>query len=194
MSVVDSTLDVAEFVRQFHGLTRAEFLAANPHPFLLGDAYSILDGDGAFRTMPLPSPEELDEVVDRPTDKQRKPGRALVPERIYPVTKRPGTPFPHMISVGRSGNNDLVLPFGAVSKLHAFFSHVAETDTWTVADAESSNGTFLGTRRLVPHERTPLRDGAQVVFGNVGLSFVSATTMHDSLGELARRLARAGAR
>lgn len=194
MSVVDSTLDVAGFVRQFHGTTRDEFLAANPHPFLLGDAYSMLDADGAFRTMPLPGPEEVDDVVDRPTDKQRKPGRALVPERIYAVAKRPGTPFPHMISVGRSGNNDLVLPFGAVSKLHAFFSHVPETDTWTVADAESSNGTFLGARRLVPHERTPVRDGAQIVFGNVALNFVAAATMYESLGEIARRLARVGSR
>lgn len=193
MAVLDSTLDVAGFVRQFHGLTRDEFLAANPHPFLMGDAYSLLDPDGAFRTQPLPGPEEVVDVVDRPTDKKPKPGRPLVPERIHPIAKRTGTPFPHMISVGRSGNNDIVLPFGAVSKLHAFFSHVPETGTWTVADAESSNGTFLGTRRIVPHERTPVRDGAQIVFGNVALAFVAAGTMYESLGEMARRLARSGA-
>lgn len=194
MAVLDSTLDVAGFVRQFHGLTRDEFLAANPHPFLLGDTASMLGPDGAYVTPPLAGVEEVDDAIDRPTDKKPKPGRALVPERIYAVVKRAGTPFPHMISVGRSGNNDLVLPFPAVSKLHAFFSHVAETATWTIADAESSNGTFLGIRRLVPHERTPLREGIQIVFGNIGLAFVSAGTMYDSLGEMARRLARGGLR
>ena len=192
MTIQDTTLDVVGFVRRFHGLAREEFLSANPHPFLLGDPHGLVGQEAAFRTCTLSEPIEVDDVVDRPTDKNPKPGRALVPEQIYPIVKRPGTPFPHMISVGRSANNDIVLAFPAVSKLHAFFSHVPETGEWTLVDAESSNGTFLDDRRLVAHERYAVADGTRLVFGDIGLGWISSETMFESLGEIARRLARAG--
>lgn len=192
MTIQDTTLDVVEFVRRFHGSSLEEFLAANPFPFLLGEPGGASLSTTGFQTLGTSRPVEVDDVVDRPTDEARRPGEALIPERLYPVSKRPGTPFPHMISVGRSTNNDIVLPFAAVSKLHAFFSFVPETDTWTLCDAESSNGTFLGSRRLAANERFPVPENSQVIFGDIALGFVSAKTIHASLGEIARRMIRAG--
>src|SRR5581483_8655208 len=37
------------------------------------------------------------------------------------VAKRPGNPFPNMISLGRSTSNDLVLALDTISKLHGYF-------------------------------------------------------------------------
>ena len=65
-------------------------------------------------------------------------GRPLV----LPLRKVQST-LPSMITVGRTENNDLVVPDEQVSKFHAFFRIVGERVE--VADAGSRNGTFVGS-------------------------------------------------
>lgn len=194
MTVQDTTLDVAGFVRRHHRLSLEAFEAANPFPFLMGEPGGVaLTGTG-FLTLGTSRPSEVDDGGERPTDRAKRPADAMIPDRLYPIVKRAGTPFPHMISVGRSTNNDIVLPFAAVSKLHAFFSYVPETATWTLCDAESSNGTFLGERRLPPNERFAVTENSRIIFGDIALGFVSAATLHAGLDEIARRMAHAALR
>ena len=57
---------------------------------------------------------------------------------IAPVRKRLDL-FPEMITVGRTGNNDIVIPDATVSKFHAYFR---VTDKGLeIVDAGSRNGT-----------------------------------------------------
>lgn len=79
------------------------------------------------------------------------------------VFKRPNNPFPHMISVGRASNNDLVIPLGTISKLQAYF--LGEGESWSITDWHSTNGTRLNGKRLPPREPVPLESGAALSFG-----------------------------
>lgn len=183
---------VAAFVREWHGATREEFLAAYQAPFLLGEPAGAA-GAGKFDTSGVPSRAPAVVPGDRPTDRAEKPARSYVPDRLVAIVKRAGAPFPHMISVGRALNNDVVLPYGTVSKLHAVFTPPARPgDGWGLQDAGSMNGTFLDRQPLRAHFRVAVKDSARLVFGEVALLFVLPETLHDILGELARRFVRAG--
>jgi pSer/pThr/pTyr-binding forkhead associated (FHA) protein len=59
-----------------------------------------------------------------------------------------------------------VLRHPNVSKLHAWFE-VDEVGGIYVADAGSSNGTFLNHQKLAPRELTPVAAGHHLRFGSV---------------------------
>ncbi len=65
--------------------------------------------------------------------------------------------FPSMITVGRTQNNDIVVPDTSISKFHAFFRVTG--GVVVVADAGSRNGTFVAGRALPPKQPMPLRAG-----------------------------------
>lgn len=73
----------------------------------------------------------------------------------HTVRKADANAFAMMITVGRAGNNDIILPYDSVSKFHAYFTQNPD-GTWTLTDAKSMNGTFLGERRLAPEVREKL--------------------------------------
>ncbi|HZV02556.1 MAG TPA: FHA domain-containing protein [Planctomycetota bacterium] len=75
---------------------------------------------------------------------------SMGPVSIHPLAKRDNNPFAAMITVGRAPNNDIVLAYDEVSKFHAFFLRTA--GGWALVDAHSTNGTFLGGRRIKPPE------------------------------------------
>ncbi|MBI3724930.1 FHA domain-containing protein [bacterium] len=80
------------------------------------------------------------------------------------VTKSNRNPFLMMVTVGRTGNNDIVLDDITVSKVHGYFvKHPG--DRWTLHDQRSTNGTFVGDKK-VPLEGLPIADGQRVAFGN----------------------------
>lgn len=74
--------------------------------------------------------------------------------------------FNDRVSVGRATNKDIVLRHPNVSKLHAWFE-VDESGGIYVADAGSSNGTFLNHARLPSRELTPVDAGHHLRFGSV---------------------------
>src|SRR5262249_7924973 len=80
--------------------------------------------------------------VNRATSRERGTRPLVLPLRKVQPT------FPSMITVGRTDNNDLVVPDEQISKFHAFFRLVG--DRVELSDADSRNGTFVGTRRLEP--------------------------------------------
>lgn len=79
------------------------------------------------------------------------------------VTKRPGTPFPKVVSIGRAPANDIVLTVGTISKVHGYFFE--EPDGWYFTDPGSTNGTRLEGRRLTPNVKARLEDGSTLRFG-----------------------------
>ena len=107
--------------------------------------------------------------VGSPDGKGRRRNRKL---EIYPLAKKPNAPFPDMITVGRTPNNDIVLRDSTVSRLHAFFKH--RGDRWEVADGGSKNGTSLDGHPLSPRREKPIGSGQIVKIGDLELTFYTA--------------------
>jgi len=91
-------------------------------------------------------------------------------KKVCFLRKRPGNPFPNMISVGRAMKNDIAIVLETVSKVHAYFLNEGN-ERWSLADHKSKNGTFLNNKALEPSKSTPIRDGDVI---RIGLE-VSAT-------------------
>jgi hypothetical protein len=74
------------------------------------------------------------------------------------------------VTFGRSAQNDVVMPFAALSKQHGFFRRTATG--WAVADVGSRNGTYVDGSRVGNGVVQPLRDGATLRFGDVTARFM----------------------
>jgi hypothetical protein len=82
------------------------------------------------------------------------------------VLKREANKFASMVTVGRAANNGMRINVGSVSKFHAYFTHVARDKCWYLADAHSSNGTFIDGKELPPsHGKHRLENGSILRFG-----------------------------
>lgn len=76
--------------------------------------------------------------------------------RIAFVCKRPGNPYAHLISIGRSVNNDITIAVDSVSKVHGYV--VIEDGQWHFTDHGSTNGSRINGRELEAGEKYPLKD------------------------------------
>lgn len=85
--------------------------------------------------------------------------------------------FPDMVTIGRVPNNDIVLAFPTVSKVHAYLR--SEGGAWRLYDHRSRNGTFVGQRRLAPGGSLGLEDGALVHIGpSLTLKFLLPSSLY----------------
>jgi hypothetical protein len=84
---------------------------------------------------------------------------------IYPMHNATGK-FACMLTVGRAANSDMRLNVASLSKFHAYLTHVARENSWYLADAGSSNGTFLNGEELPQsHGKKKLDSGSAIRFG-----------------------------
>lgn len=91
------------------------------------------------------------------------------------IRKRKGGVFTRLIGLGRTRNNDIVLPFDDISKYHAYFTLGSSGGAISVADAGSKNGTFVNGARLQAKSPQPIASGTAMGFGNhTGLFFERA--------------------
>jgi hypothetical protein len=100
-------------------------------------------------------------------------------DRFYvaPLRKRSfEESFRDRVSVGRAVDKDVVLRHPNVSKLHAWFE-LDEHGGVYIADAESSNGTWLNHQRLPARELTQLNAGQHLRFGSVEAIVCSAAAL-----------------
>jgi hypothetical protein len=103
---------------------------------------------------------------------------------VFPLRQMGRSAFPRMITVGRTKNNDVVLPDVMISKFHAFFKE--ENGQLVCQDAESRNGSFVDGKRAPSTRRgkgLKVEPGAVVKFGPLEFEFLSAANLWD----LARR-------
>ncbi|NPA27275.1 MAG: FHA domain-containing protein [Chloroflexi bacterium] len=77
------------------------------------------------------------------------------------------------VRVGRSQDNDIVLPLPEVSRHHARL--FPQGDGWAIEDLNSTNGTWVNSTRLPPHKPHPLRPGDRILFS----SYVIARVLSD---------------
>ena len=149
--------------------TLVEFVAAFPFPFLVGAALKK-PVTGPTQTLRGDASTTLAELRKQAAAERAPAPRAPdQPRLILPVRKIQGS-FPSMITVGRTKNNDVVIPDPLVSKFHAYFRWL--DGAWLLADAGSVNGTRIGEielpRRGAPQ---PLSAGDRVAFGDTSLTF-----------------------
>ncbi|MFP2908310.1 FHA domain-containing protein [Pyxidicoccus sp. 3LFB2] len=94
---------------------------------------------------------------------------------VFPVLKSRTNAFGRGITVGRTGNNDVVLDDGSVSRFHAWFARAEGHEGFLLTDAGSKNGSWLGGARLTPRRAMPVEDGARLRFGQVEVAFYTAS-------------------
>jgi hypothetical protein len=98
-------------------------------------------------------------------------------DKVGFLTKRPGNPFPDLVSLGRAMNNDIAVDLGTVSKAHGYFRR--DGANWFYEDHESTNGTTLDGTPMKAGERRVLRDGARLGLGPfIVATFLDPTTLH----------------
>jgi hypothetical protein len=81
---------------------------------------------------------------------------------VWEVRKRQTT-FPDKITIGRTPNNDVVIPDDGISKFHAYIA--ASASRWRIVDAGSSNGTRVSDRATEALDPTDLIDGTVITLG-----------------------------
>ena len=178
-----------------------QWVAAHPYLFMISRARLVRPARAAATVASLPAMRNRDTIVPRePVDQGRVPTGAF---RVSDLTKPKGasaerggrplvlplkkvqTTFPSMITIGRTDNNDLVIPDEQVSKFHAFFRLVG--DRVELSDAGSRNGTFVGAVRLEPRGASvPVRPSDRFAFGAVEFQLFDARGCWESLRKLDR--------
>lgn len=169
-------VDAAAHYRQLLQLGRDEFLAAAAPAALV--RYRRADDDPAAsgsHTLTLDE-DEIEETM--PHGKTDLP--AEVDLEVYPLAKKSGAAFGDRITIGRTSNNDVVIPDTSVSRLHAYIRR--DGDGWIVADAGSKNGSWLLGAVLEPRRERPLMSRAMLRLGDVDLTFYVAADLFAALG------------
>lgn len=149
----------------------------------LGDAFLLhlgsLDGArqplGFLRTM---SVEHGDGVAT---------GGLLAGGNVYAVRATGRCPFPNFVSIGRTRNNDVVLPDISVSKFHAYLR--PENGRYKIQDAGSQNGTWVKGERLSAKESVALEPGLALRLGGLELTYLDASGLHEILCRVSARTA-----
>jgi pSer/pThr/pTyr-binding forkhead associated (FHA) protein len=107
---------------------------------------------------------------------------------VQRVRKKEGNDWVKWISVGRARNNDVVLRYSSVSKLHARVS-IEESpgavgQQFLLMDLDSAKGTVVNGTRLKPSEPHTLNSGDKVRFGEVECRFLDSCQLYDALRQI----------
>jgi hypothetical protein len=163
-------------------LGEEQFLATHSRPVLL-ENFRITSSKKKLSQLKTSVGLEKDEDVLKALNLERE---SFLQARVIPVEKRDPSSPGHMIFVGRSRNNDVVLLNKMVSKLHAYFCQVPGTQAYQVVDMSSTNGTFINGRKLVPSMKERLEDADELSFGlECKLSFFTAEGFCELLQQVA---------
>lgn len=167
-------------------LTREAFLAKHSMPVLLHRWESgVTEADAAFTTANV-------SMVEMPT--RLEPGRPADPLAVlglttkassaydvivFPIVKRlAGGALEDRVSVGRSKNADIQLPYRKISKFHAYFTSMNGGKKYFLTDAGSTNGTYLNGRKLSPGRLTELNDRVLIHFSHYLFVYFSPTLFY----------------
>jgi pSer/pThr/pTyr-binding forkhead associated (FHA) protein len=156
--------DLGTFWQNNKYLTKEGFIKTHPYPFLVEIDPKPLNTDSrVFETIASRSREDREQF--------RSQTKIESASRVLRVSKRSPDAFGGKISVGRSPNNDIVLPHMSVSKFHAYFTVSDVRFEYTLFDANSSNGTILNGLPLTPLQAAEVRNGDRISFGGELLFF-----------------------
>lgn len=138
--------------------TRETFLKEHALPLLVVEIKDERVGEGFGTKLVEGGEEALEPMTAPPTFTARS-------THVFSVEKSDRNGFVDMIAVGRTSNNDIVIPDRSVSKFHAYFKKELFAERYMLVDGGSSNGTAIGTRRLTPRSSAPVPSGTRIWFG-----------------------------
>lgn len=164
-------LDFETLARQARSMDEAEFIAAYPRPALR----VVYRGDG------LADAEAPDQSgVQLLTVNVKSVGILRYLSRVAFVAKRPGVPFAHLISIGRSNNNDITLAVESVSKVHGYL--VVEDGRFRFTDHGSTNGSRLNGHSLETNKKYTMEDGDVLHLGlEAALEYLTPSSLYRKL-------------
>lgn len=102
---------------------------------------------------------------------------------VYPV-KRSERSVGHLVTFGRTANNDVAIPDISVSRFHAFAKQI-DGGRFALQDAGSTNGTMVNGSSVPPQgagEAVPLKSGDSVRIGQMELTFLEVRELIEFLG------------
>jgi hypothetical protein len=168
-------VDAASHYRQLVQLGREEFLAS-------AAPAALVRYRSSFDDQPVSGVHTL--TLDRQMEETLPGGRESMTLEadfeLFPLTKKPGASFPDRITIGRTGNNDIVISDSSVSRLHAYVRR--DGSRWLVADAGSKNGSWLAGESLAARKERPLASRGELRIGDVDLTFFVADDLFAALG------------
>ena len=97
---------------------------------------------------------------------------------VVPVRGASDSPT-HLITVGRTTKNDVIIEDISVSRFHAFFKRTG-SGGFQLHDAGSTNGTIVNERSVCTRETGPptdLKSGDNVRFGQVDVTFLEVEAL-----------------
>jgi hypothetical protein len=150
--------NIADYLAELQRLGPEVFLVTYPHPVLVhrfAPRAAAPPPVDRFRTDLLSRPTRMAVVDGGPGDLEVS---------VHAIKKRPGNLYDDAVMLGRAPSNDIVLPYTDLSKLHAYFGR-APDGGWFVADAGSTNGTWLDEAQLAANQPAPLGERTELAFG-----------------------------
>jgi len=169
-----------DYVQVALASSRAAFVAALPHTFVISDG-TLARATGPQRTAPVEKADLLT-TQDHPSDRQGRGFMALPLRKVHDT-------FPNMITLGRTANNDLVVPDVSISKFHAFFRDLgaARGPRFELIDAGSKNGTWVAGVALSPRtDAFAIKLGDRLRFGRIEFTVVDAGSCWDTIDRMRR--------
>ncbi len=165
-----SGLTFESFRADARDLSPADFEERHGSAFLLLTAAELREPTGPAMT----------EVALAGVDEPGSERTAYLSLLAYPLL-RTGRSVGHLITVGRTANNDVVIPDVSVSRFHAFVKPPGD-GYFQIQDASSTNGTTVNGTSVPAQGHGPavdLKSGDNVRLGQVELTFVRAETLRE---------------
>jgi hypothetical protein len=159
----------------------ADFLMKNPIGFLVERSEKFFDREVIFKFL-TDVAEDMD-VVEHLRNGSTPIG--VLEARVLEIRKKKSFNDPDTITIGRSPYSDIILYNKLVSRTHAHLYVDIGTQSCTLADLASANGTFVNMAKLIPYDRYQLKDGDIIYFGpETKVVYFSSPAFHAFLGKL----------
>ena len=137
------------------------FQALHPHAWLLTGWKKALELPSSTRSL------EVQAHAGQATEALQQGPAKL---ELLPLRVADGTHRSEYFSIGRGSSSDVGLPFPSVSKRHAILTF--HQGAWALTDQNSTNGTWLDERPLLPDTPAPLPEEVTLRFGTVPCIFL----------------------
>lgn len=104
---------------------------------------------------------------------------------VMEIKKKPSSAFTGWITIGRAVNNDIVLRYPTVSKLHARLeietTAFGDPIGFQLVDNNSTGKTVFNGQMLEPNQVVPISIGDTILFGSITTIIVDASTLWNKL-------------
>jgi pSer/pThr/pTyr-binding forkhead associated (FHA) protein len=162
-----SGIPIRQLRADAQALARREFEERYGRAFLLLSAADL--------TAPRPTLTEVRLDGNSPVRLESTASLSLIAFAV----RRNGRSASHLITLGRTADNDVVVPDVSISRFHAFVKE-AGTGHWLLQDAGSTNGTTVNGRPVPRQGHGPpaqLESGDDVRLGQVELTFLDSEAL-----------------